>query len=253
MAWSIGMSLDYGIKITKPFFDVNTASDEDLIFSSSWPSLPIAESANVSSGTTYTHSVGFSPFFSVWQKSGTLWTRIGTQFGDVSVNESTIVFPSATETHIQLYNINLDTAKEYELSDKISQPASYDPDYGLKIVKVGEDINSTDLRDFVLHTHAQSPLIRAQVKAVSSSTGGIATFTETTDTISWVFGFIKNSTGRWTIIPYENQAYPQLLIEQVGGFYKYTAEYNSSFGDTDSCLIVLRDPMFASTDVEVTY
>jgi hypothetical protein len=272
---------DYGLKISKPFFDVNTVADEDLIFSSGWPSLPIAKQINVplsslsyvgspSNILEYQHDLGFPPFFSVWLKGyyptqPDKWVRVGSLYGDVSVNEQYIrvpdgydfINPSVTDVAIQLYNIDLGVTKEYEISNAVSKPAQYDPDYGIKITKESASIDSTDLRDYVLHSRAQSPLIQARVGSIRAdiggTPGGIATYNDTKDTLAWVFGFTKQSSGYWRMTPYYSSAYPSLDIDQTSSGYTYSQFYVDSSGDTDSCLIVLRDPMFASTDIEVSY
>lgn len=251
---------DYGLKISKPFFDVNSAADTDLIFSSSWPSLPIIQEVTLSAGeTSYTHNIGFPALCSVWQKGSTDFNAFPDQWsrgGLSSFNDTVVNFFAADITHIKFYNIDISIGKEYADLTGDSRPASYDPDYGIKIVKEGESMDSTDLRDYVLHSRAQSPLIKSVVRAETTGTGafgaiGSAVYTESSGELVWVFGFVKGSTGLWSPAPYQNKAYPALIITNSGGSKVYTVDYD--FGDTDASIVVLRDPMFSATDVEVTY
>lgn len=259
---------DYGIKISKPTYDAGEAGDADLLFSSAWPSLPIVKQATVAAGVEeYEHNLGFPPLFSVWQKAyqplfpdyseavADGWTRIGTLYGNVSCDENKIYFPAGTDlTHIKVYNVNLTQERDYGYVPGSAIRGSYDPNFGIKIAKEGEDVDSSDLRDFILHSRAQSPLILSVKTATENATGGTATYTDPQGYVSWVFGFVRNATtGRWTMIPYFSQSYPELSITNTDSNAVYTAEYVSAFGDDNSALVVLRDPMFAAVDIEVSY
>ena len=66
----------YGIKVSKPGFDVKTAEDGDLILSSEIDSLPIAIQADISRTETsglydfdLEHNLGFRPFFMSFYKN----------------------------------------------------------------------------------------------------------------------------------------------------------------------------------------
>ncbi len=260
---------DYGIKISKPFYDAQQSGDADMLFSSAWPSIAVAKEVEIPAGTTsYAHNLGFPPFPSAWQKSyqpltptysqeaPNAWTRIGTLYNDLSVDENNVYFPSHTDiTHIKLYNIDISTQQSYRFVRPSAVRKTYDPNFGIRVAKEGEDINSDDLRDFLIHSRAQSPLVLSVVTSVTDSTGGYAEFTDPQGYTSWVFGFIRNTTTRrWNMIPYISQAYPSLSITRDSqGRATYSAYYVSFFGDDASSLVVLRDPMFAATDFEVTY
>jgi len=69
-----GTGLDYGIKVAKPGYDVRTAEDSQLIFSSAYNTLKVVASGTISVnkpagnpiGTaTLTHNLGFRPLGSV--------------------------------------------------------------------------------------------------------------------------------------------------------------------------------------------
>ena len=65
---------DYGIKISKAGYDVNTATEQQLAFTSKYPVLKATLSGLVSVGSsTYeiTHGLGYRPAFIVYAKGST--------------------------------------------------------------------------------------------------------------------------------------------------------------------------------------
>ena len=70
------MASTFGTKVSRKGFDVKTASDKQLAFSSEWPLLPIEAEGTYSIADgwhtydIYTHSLGYYPVFSVWAESG---------------------------------------------------------------------------------------------------------------------------------------------------------------------------------------
>lgn len=266
---------DYGIKITKPGFDVATAGDADLIFSSSWPSLPIVTETTIGSlssfnGGSFTHGVGFAPFTQVWRTRAGATQRTGLNNGALSgVDDTDIVIDSGNISltaldpfqlsaelvynyHIKCYNIDLSVEKEYPILTDQTTQASTSRDYGIKVVKEDEDIDSTDMRDFILHSRCQSPLILA-VKTQESASGTTVSYTETIGYRSWVFGYVRDSNNAYRFAPYFAQAYPITSITSSGGVYTYSVQYLAAAGDTGASLVILRDPMFAATNVEASY
>lgn len=248
------MSRDYGIKISKPGFDATTAADADLLFSSSWPSLPIANEATFtgqSSSFTFEHGLGFPCFAIIWEitsaglSSQRYLTRTRTDSTYVYIDSPT----STNSYHVKCYNIDLSTSVEYPLLNTSSVDRPYDPSYGIKIAKEGEDIDSSDLRDFILHSRAQSPLVLTVQTASGVSTTN--TYNDPQGYTSWVFGFTRTSGGIYTHAAYYSQAYPRLFITTTGGTNTYSITTSST--DDSSTILVLRDPMFAPTNLNVTY
>lgn len=69
------MSKDYGIKVSKPGYDVKTTADENLVFSSKFDTFRVfatgtgSFTANLSTQTnTVTHSLGYQPAFFVYSE-----------------------------------------------------------------------------------------------------------------------------------------------------------------------------------------
>lgn len=261
------MANDYGIRISKPRYSADSAGDTDLMFNSGWPSLPIAEEINLTNVTgsrSFSHSLTFAPFFQVWRTRNGATKRYGLNSAGsglghpVRIGASGGIItedfndPGAADYHIKLYNINLAVDKEYEFIKPPVSPGVYDPDYGLKVVKEGRDIDSEDLRDFIIHTRAQSPQVLS-IKTQSDSSNSI-NFTDPQSYRAWVFGFVREATtGYYRFVPYFAQAYPRVAFSQSGGRYTYSIAYSPLAGDDSATLVVLRDPMFAANDVTVQY
>ena len=256
------MSRDYGIRLSKPFYDATKAADSDLIFSSSWPSLPVAtertftNSANggdtsFASDFTFAHGLGFACFALIWEITNGVATQRPSIPPRIDLTSIYIDSPSTTASayHVKCYNIDLSVNAEYPSTNASSVVTSYDNNYGIKIAKEDEDIDSEDMRDFILHSRCQSPLI--SVVKTSTGVSTALTYTDSKDYTAWVFGYVRSSSGVYTQAPYFNQAYPRLFITGSSGAYTYSITTDTS--DDASTIVVLRDPMFASTNTEVTY
>lgn len=255
---------DEGIKISAPYYDVNTAGDINLIFSSSWPSLAVAFQKTFSILSTdypkvIPHGLGFPPLAMGW-------------FQDPSNNHVTPHFTiHVDKTNIYIYNdigalgtngkycivaysVDLSQKKDYPF---IQQPqgsagSTYDPNYGIKLAKEGFDANDTDLRNFIIHSRCRSPLLLHQ-DAVNSAVATTLRYTNPQNYVPWVFGFgggqvSGQDTYQYAIVG--SQAYPRLGIDPSTG--EMSVANNPGHGNVAS-LVVLRDPLFAGTQVNVTY
>jgi hypothetical protein len=56
---------DWGMKISKPGYDVKTCTDDQLVFSSKLNTFKIAYSASPTSSGTYSHGLSYAPAFIV--------------------------------------------------------------------------------------------------------------------------------------------------------------------------------------------
>lgn len=249
---------DVGIRISKPFQDVLLSGEADMLFSSSWPSLPIAaQQTYTSPGTDLTvpvvfeHNLGFVPLVAIWQVVGGKASRVKTtSVNRVSSSYVSIPATSADSVTVICYNIDIATEIEYPFVTPSAVESTYSPDYGIKIVKDGRDIDSNDMRDFILHSRCQSPQILA-VKTQES--GNPVEYAEPQGYTSWVFGFVRKADGSYYYAPYYSQGYPRTLIEGTSPNITYSLEYIEGFGDTGASIVILRDPMFAPINVSASY
>lgn len=277
---------DVGIKISKPYYDAAKTRPENLIFSSSWPSLPIVFEVNIPDATalaTYSiapftgsymipHGLKYPPLAFYWQVSdvsgkagmGTVFLRT---IADV---DSTYIYidppismeglPGVTPpVNVKAFGINLSVDADYaNPAGANNLPAAYDPNFGIKVSKVNKETTSKDLRDFILHSRAQSPLILAvktQATSNVANTGSIQ-YTSKLPYPVWVYGFVRSITGSpaplsnadyYRYAPYYSQAFPRTNTDGT------TSSVTFNTFATGATLVILRDPMFAATLETVQY
>lgn len=256
---------DYGLKISQPFYDAATAQDTDLIFSSSWPSMAAAfeTTIDIPAGNfnfEVLHGLGFPPL--------TLTTIVSNgrsqrgEFPSVTKNRLHFYSSGGQRVNIKCFNVDLSVDKEYPELTGIPTRRPYDPDYGIKIAKVGKDINSTDLRDFVLHSRCQAPMILAVKTEASKVTYTRSDGVIMPDTViykydrnylTWIFGYgsfgnDNNGDPEYFFAPQSSQSYPATFYDTPN-----LTAYVNTFGGYPAALVVLRDPLFAPINAEVTY
>lgn len=237
---------DVGFKIAKPFFDVNTAADSDLILNSSWPTLQIAFEKTVTGSSSTEHGLGFPAFTVLWTITNGVAIKSIPNVDDVHVYHGT------GTVHIKCYNINLSKDIDYPVIKDASIKAPVDNDFGIKLVKEGKNLSSNDMRDFVLHSRCQSPLVLAvktEKSATVNTTGGTITYSNPYLNPVWVFGYVK-AGNLYKSAPYFSQAYPRTFINSNN---TYQISWSSSANDNGATLLMLRDPIFSGTYKQVQY
>lgn len=156
------------------------------------------------------------------------------------------------------YNLDLTQVATYPTPTPAVVKTPYDPTAGIKVVKEGKNIASTDLRDFILHSRAQSPallsvLTQAQGITDPNITGNILIqYTNPAGYTSWFFGFqLVNINGnlRYAAIPIQASGY-STSGANVLGQNTFQLSVPSTPGGT---MVVLRDPLFAPNNVQATY
>lgn len=268
---------DVGVKVSKPGFNALTAPDYDLIFSSSWPQLPIVAtftsgvitptlsgSTYVYPAVTFTHNLGYTPFCAVWVKGQI--PNIATTSGikrdyaptRLSMDKTTVTYGTFSSTtnygsiqiHIKVYGLDIKKPVSYPYKQPPVIQQAYDPNYGVKLAKPNKQITSNDMRDFIIHSRCQSP----QVDSVNVG-GTSVDYTNTSGYTNWVYGF-GTYGGTAMNVAYTNysQAPPILRINTDASgnpkpnYYLLSGETNGT-----SSIVVLRDPLFVAQEVQVTY
>jgi hypothetical protein len=261
-----------GFKISKPGFNAKTTAGQNLVFDSSWPSLPIAFETTIpnpihssSDTATIPHNLQFSPLTFIWayypDPSGIgnvgykLIGKVDNQ--NIYLNGNLTNSPpfNATMLKIRCFQLDLSIDIDYSLAPGDTFNFPYDNSYGVKVVKANKSIDSKDMRDFAVHSRCQSPLILA-VKTektivpanIGTGIGNVVQFTNKLAYPVWVYGFTKSATGYFPA-PYYTQSYPRTFTD---GFTSYIG-YEPPFGDIGATLVVLRDPMFAANSLTVQY
>lgn len=253
-----------GFKISKPGYDARTTQGSNMVFDSSWPSLPIAFETKLTSAfpASVTHNLKFPPFSVVWAYGVDPSGISAAQRFFFPVDSTKLYFDTssftiqqltfwniATNIKIRCFQLDISTDIDYILAPGDTFNQVYDKNFGVKVVKQGKDVNSTDLRDFALHSRAQSPLVLAikTEKTTTNGTNNIVQYNSNLKYPTWVYGYIKQSTGKYRPAPYYSQAYPRTFTDGILSYIGYTGT------DIGATLVVLRDPMFAPTTTTVQY
>ena len=158
-----------GVKVSRIGYDVNTASDKQLAFSSEWPLLPIEAEGDIAISppvggpgnvtvTIFEHNLGYIPAFYVLRVSGgdffPYWVSCDVDkmyfFGYVStdINLKWKIFRRPLKTNYT--SANTDATDATQVIDK---------DYGIYISKPGKDVSSTDKRDFAVRSDVRQLMI----------------------------------------------------------------------------------------------
>lgn len=276
---------DVGIKISKPNFDAARTRPENLLFSSSWPSLPIAYEITIPDMTkllTYPtapsgeykvpHGLKYPPLTFYWAVSDVSGkdgiptpvferkvANVDSQYVYIEpLNGIEDLISLVPPVNIKCFALDLRQDVDYPsyAGDTFALP--YDADYGIKVSKENKDASSTDLRDFILHSRAQSPLIQA-VKTDKTTNAANPTTVQYTSTLPypvWVYGFVRGfngiglpygNTDFFFYAPYAGMGFPQTSTDGVVSLIAFGT------GALGATLVVLRDPMFAATQETVQY
>lgn len=169
------MASDPKLKLSQPGYDVRNAGDQNLAFSSDFPILKEAYTDIFDHDTlsdsafgyykVFDHNLGYVPFFLVFNKDSQM--VIGT---DWAIDEKAL-YVAAGATDIlgnpvtgkyrwNIYRLNIFQDYRSPVPDiKLPAAGGVDFDFGIKVAKRGRDLQSTDLRDFTIHSRARSPLL----------------------------------------------------------------------------------------------
>jgi hypothetical protein len=242
---------DYGIKIAKSGFNVNDAQDDDLSFNSSWPSLPIVKVVNSTDETPIAHGLPYPTLAVIIGQSPGGWYN--NVFSPIS-SDSTYVYPGAGT--VIIYDLDITTDVDYPYNQRPKTSSSYDNNYGIKVAKKDKDIESDDMRDFMLHTRCGSPMVLAvkTQETVSPDNPNLIQYTSQLGYPSFVFGYVENESmgaGYYQTAPPAGQAYPITFSDGITS-YMNIGVLPGSFTGRGS-LIILRSPMFSNDPISVVY
>ena len=277
-----------GIFITQVGASVPTAADYQFVFNSNWPSLQIVFSKTISINSgdhvVVPHNLGFYPLTMVYltqdasvtlQWQGVLPGKAYTGRPDLEgggfqtfIDKTNIYITgiaNGSSMNIKCYNIDISAQKDYTLPKfpAVNQP--YDSSVGIKVGKFGKDIHSTDLRDFILHSRAQSPAILSVVTEKSAKTsplgGGLSriSYTNPANYVPWIYGFIGFTStltqfGLGSTFVYEAAIWgvqtSGLVISSVTASLDF---FPSDPNNQVASLIVLRDPLVVPNPIRIQY
>jgi hypothetical protein len=256
-----------GIKLSQPFVDVKTAEDKDLILSSSFPMLKELATGVVNTNgyahagaliPIYEHKLGYYPFFLVFDDESKM--RVSNEWqvdqNTLYFNDSGIVFPPTAGSgnfRWVVYRLPVFTPFKSSVTDaQTTNVSEYRPDYGLKVVKEGRDINSNDLRDFTIHSKGRSPLVD-EVNVKDWAPGSDLTDHTVTPNLPYnpiAFGFTLNRTGTLTTFNMQNGGQAPPVLKRINSRLIIQSTGNIT---QKSSIIVFKDPFLSTTTLEVRY
>lgn len=255
------------IKLAQAGFDVKTAGDENLIYSSEWPLLEIYKQDSVTYDVTQDtiltkHDLGFPPVFwyfsnmseSAWQGSGALNQAKRAEFfgpvgdGTLGIDGGQLTYKAGFPftsgvARIYYYIFALDLTKQFDAPIiKVGALAGgNDGNHVFKIAKHGKNVASKDLSDYIIHSRARSPLIHS----VNPSNGSVKNFVVNHGLgyTPMFFGYVKN-----------NGKYSLLQTGQGGSSSFLSDEKNITFNDNggkELTIVVLKDPFLVDYSIRV--
>lgn len=255
-----------GIRISQPFYDAETTDDKNLIFSSSFPTLKEEATGvyNINglahAGAfvpVFEHKLSYHPFFLVFDDEGKM--RLGPEW---QIDENNLYFsdntplttPTAGTGNFRwvVYRLPLFTAfkSKVEVGDSVASGV-YSPDYGIKVAKDGKDIDSTDLRDFTIHSKGRSPLVHEVSVKEWGPTEPLGNHEVTPDfaynPIAFGFTINKNSNKAYNMQngsqspPKLNRSDKRIFINSLGANTLKTS------------IIVFKDPFLAPVTKDIIY
>lgn len=171
-----------GARVSRTGFNVNTASDKQMAFSSDWPLLPIEAEGDITitpavggeylTADIFTHNLGYAPVFLVDRVSGNdfffpLW---------VKCNSTKMWFDGYLATAITLrwrvFRRPIDTNYDSPIFSSQDATKDKDDDYGLLVSLPGKKVSSTDKRDFSIRSDVRQLMV-AKSGYIPAGVGGL--------------------------------------------------------------------------------
>lgn len=150
------MEDDYGLRVSLPGYDINKVVDYLQQFNSSWPLLKVHDTGV--SNTTVDHNLGYVPFFITTNPGGGV-----DQFSHegLSMSDTQLVRDSDSTSDFRYFIFRLNITENYTAPniDGGTTKTDIDHDYGIKVSKPGASAESTDMRDFAIHSSTRSPAV----------------------------------------------------------------------------------------------
>ena len=258
------------VKVARRGFDVQTAGDENLLYSSLWPVLSIYKEIPVNLSKSddveiiAEHGLGYPPMFLPFVDYSGATTSPGaaTLGGPFQVSDKYVRIDSLGYNFtrlkgvIYLYTLDLSTPYTAPIVNLGGLPGLQSSDKVFKLAKVGKSIHSTQLKDFVITTDARSPLIHSVTPGIVQ--GGELVAEHNLGYVPLFFGYSRQNpfTG-------ENYEYYQLMNTGGGGDVKFSSSTAQvklkgpasgllSINGLGASIVVLKDPFDATLGGIVT-
>lgn len=263
------MSNDFGIKVSLPGFNAETAADADLYFSSSWPTLKIDDALSGTmtlTGTAadaVTHNLGYPPFVMVFSHTNGFYpyyigfinstvvsfTGTNAQF-NIGDQIRYYIFRNPLNINYQAPNINLASSKQ----------GTNHQDFGIKFTKPGKESTSTDLRDYTVHSGTKSlqvhQVIYQKLAPTNDTSFGLPDFT--TPLLKYVtdlpyrpvyFAFFSSDNVNFIPIFATSSVPPLVEYNRIDGSIIIS---NVNNGPGWGVFYIMLDPYISNNNIAVT-
>lgn len=260
---------DYGMIVSLLGTDALSTSDQQQLWNSTWPLLkmqgapvdfewPENQDEFSEQAVIKPHGLSYPPLIIQSRRLNTHEDPFYNQVSNVSFDDKSIeiLYPfseNRPSTRCFIYRLNL--RENYDSPIKTTTfrtPAPFDDDYGIKVLKsTADNIDSTDLRDFAIHSGARSPLVHmvrySELLPINGGSGGYgASVSHGLPYAPMFFIFLENInpalTGDQDILPWT-----QIQSGGGGGVTVATAtpttiSIKSSVNAFKVSFVVLKDP-----------
>lgn len=235
-------------KLAQPGFDVETAGDQNLIFSDQFPVLKEEKSGLFKGGfNNYEHNLGYEPFYLIFDTTGRFL------LGSGGVDAKKIYGPTDGGTYrFHVYRLKL--FENYDapaLNVQFATEGGAGDKFALKIAKKNKAVDSSDLRDYAIHSRARSPLIHKVNYQDWLPTAALGNHTVAPGLPynPIAFGFAKNTTtGVTTNLISGGQSPPKLSRNGATGEININ---NAGTNASRTSIVIFKDPILAPLKIKV--
>lgn len=244
------MSNDFGIKVSQIGQDV-TDGDTQQVFSSSWPVLRIITAKELRdlshSATTIPHNLKFTPAFITYGPTSDSNLNMPRQ--NIYADSSNLYWSHPgvgsilDDTYIIVLDVDIETAfKAPQINASTSSQAVSVSDFGIRLTKPTKDVSSKDLRDYIIHSSARSPMLHAVVPGVTDSNGSFS-YTHDLPYNPIFFVYAQALTASF--------GNPYVLLNNFAGVTTSgsTISITGALSNTKVSVVILKDPFTINSNI----
>ena len=166
------------IELSQEGYDVETAGDENLLFSSQWPSVKYGREVtfsipNQNNAATYDHDWGEATAFFAYVVGAS--ASEPSAFPQLAITDTQLKWAggtgitSALELKVFITDIKLEQNYLAPMYNVGAEPSAINRDYLVALSKEGYDVESEDLRNFVFHSYCRSPMLHQVVHGTTAA------------------------------------------------------------------------------------
>lgn len=245
---------DIGLKLSQLGYNVKTADDKNLVFSSAWKLLKIIDTGvvtpNSSTFTIKTHGLDYVPMVlgfyeadidNVKQTNTSRLTRVWV--GDTNSEIRSGANGSST-ARLRYYTFDLDLEENYdapsvELAQASKESELVERDFGVKLVLPGYDVlTETDFRNFVIHSRTRSPMVHRVVHDSKALGGSAFAVAHNLGYVPTFFIYAKLAgDDHYQFLQTATDTFSSGDSDNINVFIPYECDYT---------IVILKDPLLLS-------